>query len=68
MAKKKPLDQTNQEKTVVTSYDVARRAGVSQSAVSRAFRKGASVAPATRARIVEAAQALGYEPNAIAQG
>lgn len=55
-------------KAGVTSYDVARRAGVSQSAVSRAFREGASVAPATRARIVEAAQALGYEPNAIAQG
>lgn len=68
MAKKKPLDQTMSEKAGVTSYDVARRAGVSQSAVSRAFRKGASVAPATRARIVEAARALGYEPNAIAQG
>jgi len=51
-----------------TSYDVARRAGVSQSAVSRAFRDGGSVAPATRARIVAAADALGYRPNAIAQG
>ena len=51
-----------------TSYDVARRAGVSQSAVSRAFREGASVAPATRARIVAAADELGYRPNAIAQG
>ncbi len=51
-----------------TSYDVARAAGVSQSAVSRCFRPGASVAPATRARIVAAAAALGYRPNAIAQG
>ena len=51
-----------------TSYDVARHAGVSQSAVSRAFREGASVAPATRARIVAAADELGYRPNAIAQG
>ena len=50
-----------------TSYDVARRAGVSQSAVSRCFRPGASVAPATRARIIEAANELGYRPNAIAQ-
>jgi DNA-binding LacI/PurR family transcriptional regulator len=67
MAKKSP-DQISGAKVGVTSYDVARRAGVSQSAVSRAFRQGASVAPATRARIVEAASALGYEPNAIAQG
>ncbi len=52
----------------VTSYDVALRAGVSQSAVSRCFKEGASVAPATRARIIEAAEALGYSPNAIAQG
>jgi DNA-binding LacI/PurR family transcriptional regulator len=51
-----------------TSYDVAKRAGVSQSAVSRCFRPGASVAPATRARIMAAADALGYRPNAIAQG
>ena len=50
-----------------TSYDVARRAGVSQSAVSRCFRPGASVAPDTRARILAAADELGYRPNAIAQ-
>lgn len=49
-----------------TSYDVARTAGVSQSAVSRCFRPGASVAPATRARILETAAALGYQPDAIA--
>lgn len=51
-----------------TSYDVARRAGVSQSAVSRCFRAGGSVAPATRARIIAAAEALGYQPDAIASG
>jgi DNA-binding LacI/PurR family transcriptional regulator len=51
-----------------TSYDVARAAGVSQSAVSRCFKPGASVAPATRARILAAARALGYQPNAIARG
>lgn len=51
-----------------TSYDVARRAGVSQSAVSRCFKAGASVAPATRERILQAADDLGYAPNAIAQG
>jgi DNA-binding LacI/PurR family transcriptional regulator len=51
-----------------TSYDVARRAGVSQSAVSRAFRPGGSVSPEARERIMAAAAELGYRPNAIAQG
>jgi DNA-binding LacI/PurR family transcriptional regulator len=51
-----------------TSYDVASRAGVSQSAVSRCFKQGASVAPHTRAKIVAAARELNYYPNAIAQG
>jgi DNA-binding LacI/PurR family transcriptional regulator len=51
-----------------TSYDVAREAGVSQSAVSRCFKKGASVAPRTREKIMLAARALGYHPNAIARG
>lgn len=50
-----------------TTYDVARLAGVSQSAVSRTFTPGASVAPATRARVLEAAEALGYRPNLIAR-
>ncbi|WP_419816044.1 LacI family DNA-binding transcriptional regulator [Glacieibacterium sp.] len=51
-----------------TSYDVARRAGVSQSAVSRCFSPGESVAPATRERILKVAAELGYRPNALAQG
>ncbi len=50
-----------------TSYDVARLAGVSQSAVSRCFAPTGSIAPATRARIVKAADELGYRPNALAQ-
>ena len=50
-----------------TSLDVARHAGVSQSAVSRAFTPGASVAPATRAKVLEAAARLGYRPNALAR-
>lgn len=50
-----------------TATDVARRAGVSQSAVSRAFTAGASVSAETRARVLEAARALGYRPNAIAR-
>ena len=51
----------------VTSYDVARRAGVSQSAVSRALTPGGSVSVATRARIMAAVAELGYRPNAIAR-
>lgn len=51
-----------------TSYDVAKHAGVSQSAVSRCFKQGASVAPRTREKILAAARALNYYPNAIAQG
>jgi DNA-binding LacI/PurR family transcriptional regulator len=50
-----------------SSLDVARRAGVSQSAVSRVFTPGASVSPAMRARVLEAAEALGYRPNALAR-
>jgi DNA-binding LacI/PurR family transcriptional regulator len=42
-------------------------AGVSQSAVSRAFTPGASISPKARARVVEAAKALGYRPNSIAR-
>lgn len=48
-----------------TSHDVARAAGVSQSAVSRAFTPGASVSPVMRARIEAAAAALGYRPSRL---
>ena len=52
----------------MTSYDVALKAGVSQSAVSRCFKPGASVAPSTRKRILAAANELGYASNAMARG
>ncbi len=51
----------------VTSYDVARSAGVSQSAVSRCFRDGSSVSAEKRGRIEAAARALGYAPSKIAR-
>jgi DNA-binding LacI/PurR family transcriptional regulator len=51
----------------VTSQDVARRAGVSQSAVSRVFTPGASVSPAMAARVRRAAEELGYRPNPLAR-
>jgi len=49
-----------------TSFDVAALAGVSQSAVSRAFTPGSSIAEQTRAHVLEAARKLNYVPNSIA--
>ncbi|MDE1179285.1 LacI family DNA-binding transcriptional regulator [Paraburkholderia sp.] len=51
----------------VTAFEVARRAGVSRSAVSRAFTPGASIAPETRERVMKAANAMGYQVNMIAR-
>jgi len=51
-----------------TSYDVARLAGVSQSAVSRCFKPGASVSKKMRDKVMKAAEELHYQPNAIARG
>lgn len=50
-----------------TAHDVARLAGVSQSAVSRSFTPGASVAEKTREKVLAAAKELGYRPNLIAR-
>ncbi len=50
----------------VTLKDVALRAGVSRSAVSRTFTEGASVSEKTRAKVEKAAVELGYSPNALA--
>lgn len=51
----------------VTSADVAKLARVSQSAVSRAFSPGASVSDKMRKRVMDAAEQLGYRPNALAR-
>jgi len=52
----------------ITSADVARLAGVSQSAVSRVFTPGASASPKTMEKVRAAAQQLGYRPNVLARG
>src|SRR4051812_33153343 len=57
----------NGKKPQSRSVDVARLAGVSRSAVSRAFTTGAYIAPETRRRVFDAAAMLGYSPNAIAR-
>lgn len=51
----------------VTSIDVAARAGVSRSAVSRVFTPGASVSKSTAAKVRAAASDLGYRPNVLAR-
>jgi len=50
-----------------SSIDVARLAGVSQSAVSRAFTEGASISEKKKTAILEAAGKLNYRPNVIAR-
>lgn len=60
-------DNTEQGRRPVTAHEVARLAGVSQSAVSRTFTKGASVSPDTRRKVEEAAASLGYRPNLVAR-
>ena len=49
-----------------TLKDVAELAGVSRSAVSRAFTKGASVSEEMHRKVEAAAKELGYSPNALA--
>jgi len=50
-----------------TISDVAARAGVSKGAVSFALNGRSGVSPETRARILRAAQKLGFVPNANAR-
>ncbi|MDE0984231.1 MAG: LacI family DNA-binding transcriptional regulator [Yoonia sp.] len=52
---------------VVTSLQVAERAGVSQSAVSRVFTPGASASAKTVEKVKKAAAELGYRPNMMAR-
>lgn len=52
----------------ITRSDVARYAGVSSAVVSYVLNNGPKpVAPATRARVVDAIAVLGYRPNAAAR-
>ncbi|MXO51428.1 LacI family DNA-binding transcriptional regulator [Erythrobacter gaetbuli] len=52
----------------VTSIDVAERAGVSQSTVSRALSGSETITEATRRRVEQAAAELGYHVNMRAAG
>lgn len=48
-------------------YTIAARAGVSIATVSRAFNDSPRIKEATRARILQVAADLGYQPNAFAR-
>ena len=50
-----------------TIRDVARSTNLSVASVSRALNGHSNVRPDTRARIIEAAERLGYVPNAAAR-
>ncbi|MBN2307387.1 MAG: LacI family DNA-binding transcriptional regulator, partial [Candidatus Hydrogenedentes bacterium] len=52
----------------VTISEIATQAGVHPSTVSRALREDPLIPPATRSRIQEIANALGYRPNPMAKG
>lgn len=52
--------ETSRKPVRVTSFDVAEKAGVSQSTVSRALSGSSVITEATRVRVIEAARELGY--------
>jgi DNA-binding LacI/PurR family transcriptional regulator len=54
-------------KRYASSTDVARLAGVSQSAVSRTYKLGGRVSPETRRKVLAAAEQLDYRPSLIPQ-
>lgn len=52
----------------ITIKDVARELGVSYSSISRALNGKEGVSKATRDKILEAAERMGYQPNDLARG
>jgi len=51
-----------------TIYDIAKQAGVSIATVSRVFNQSNSVSDATRKKVLDVAEVVGYHPQAYAQG
>jgi DNA-binding LacI/PurR family transcriptional regulator len=64
---KVPTDSDDGKTKRVTAQQVADLAGVSISAVSRAFTPGASVSSSTLSKVKHAAQILRYQPNVMAR-
>ncbi len=52
----------------ITIYDVAREANVSMATVSRVVNGNPNVKPATRKKVLDVIDRLGYRPNAVARG
>jgi DNA-binding LacI/PurR family transcriptional regulator len=65
----KPLSKSSAtaRRPLPSAHDVARLAGVSQAAVSRAFDPKASISEATRSKVLNAARELKYRPNLLAR-
>jgi DNA-binding LacI/PurR family transcriptional regulator len=63
--RKLPREVDGKANKYPSSTEVARLAGVSQSAVSRTFTEGASVSERTRRKVIKATEALGYSPNIL---
>jgi DNA-binding LacI/PurR family transcriptional regulator len=57
-----------QPQSFASASEVAKRAGVSRSAVSRTFTEGASVSDETRRKVLAAAEELNYHVNHLARG
>jgi LacI family gluconate utilization system Gnt-I transcriptional repressor len=57
---------TNHENRPLTLRDVSEASGVSEMTVSRVLRNSGDVSDTTRARVLKAAETLGYVPNKIA--
>ncbi len=53
---------------IITIKDVAKELGVSYSSISRALNGKEGVSKATRDKILEAAERMGYQPNDLARG
>ena len=51
----------------ITIYDVAREANVSMATVSRVVNGNPNVKPATRKKVSDVIDKLGYRPNAVAR-